>query len=166
MAKDTTSSDNTPANTQGVASDKLSSEVAGLPIDPEKKTASEAEVLKAWSGFVPTTDNLKLESFKNVEGGKTYRLYNDNDNSTVAEAHGDDGLIKLYRGAGLAVVEPGKARGTDTVASPHPMPGSGVKPVNNQVKVSNEASEENPGTAVAEARKKAGQPVTGGGNVG
>lgn len=164
MAKDTTSSDNTPVNTQGVASDKLSSEVSGLPIDPEKKSASEAEVLKAWSGFVPTTDNLKLESFKNVEGGKTYRLYNDNDNSTVAEAHGDDGLIKLYRGAGLAVVEPGKAR--EDAAEGHPAPGSGVAPNPNQVKVSNEASEENPGTAVAEAREKAGKPAQGGGNVG
>jgi hypothetical protein len=153
----------TDSKDTNATADKLSSEVQGLAVDPEKKTASEAEVLKAWQGFVSNVDELKLESFTNTEGGKTYRLYNNNDNSTIAEAHGDDALIKLYRGAGLAVVEPGKAR--EDAADPHPMPGSGVAPNKNQVKVSNEASEENPGTAVAEARKKAGKPISGG-NVG
>jgi hypothetical protein len=153
--------ENNMADSKGVASDKLSSEVGGLAIDPEKKSASEADVLKAWSGFVNSTTELKLESFENVEGSKTWRLFNNNDNSTVAEAHGEDGLLKLYRGAGLAIVEPGKAKAD--AADPHPMPGTGVAPNKNQVHVSDAAAQENPGTAVAKARKKAGQPIAGGG---
>jgi hypothetical protein len=135
--------------------DKLSSEVAFT--DPtDKKSATEADVVSAWQGYVGNADTLKVESFENTEGTTTYRLYNDVDNSTVAEAHGEGALLRLYKGAGLARVEDGIAPAAKESAQPHPMPASNVTAPADQVVISNEDSEENPGTAVAKARQEAG----------
>lgn len=148
------------ADSKVKTADKLSSEVA-FTDNTDKKSATEADVISAWQGYVGNADILKVESFENVDGSTTYRLYNDVDNSTVAEAHGEGALLRLYKGAGLARVEDGIAPVAKESAPPHPMPASDVKAPADQVVVSNEASEENPGTAVADARKEAGQPIAG-----
>jgi hypothetical protein len=162
MAEDkkTAKKEDAKVTAPNVPAEQQSSEGGVVAVDPEKTSASESEVLTAWGNFVSSVDELALETFENKDGGKTTRLFNKNTNSTVAEAHGDDALITLYRNAGNAVVEPGKAPADSEAAPAHAMPGTGVKPNPDMLHVdlSDRDSEaaKNPGTAVAKAREEKG----------
>jgi hypothetical protein len=153
-----------PDTATSTPSDKLSSEQGGLAIEADKKKASEGDVIEAWGKFVSSVDSLGLESFEGEDGSKVWRLFNKNTNSTVAEAKGEDALQRLYLNAGNAGVDPGTKPSAKDAAPEHAMPGTGVKPNENMVHVDPNATDKegnpNPGTAVANARKDAGLPIS------